>query len=164
MQRANLLAILKELSEGGVQFILVGGLAAVLHGAPVHTFDVDVVYARDDANIERLLRVLNAMSAIFRSQPERRLEPNESHLRAGGHLNLITRYGPLDVLGSIGADLKYEHLLTRATDLDLGEALAIRVLNLEVLIALKEELGGEKDLAALAILKSTLAEIRKRET
>lgn len=164
MQSTKLLQTLRSLHDGGVDFILVGGLAAVLNGAPVHTYDVDILYARDPGNVDRLLRVLDEMDAIFRVQPERRIKPNESHLRAGGYLNLLTRYGPLDVLGSIGTILKYEDLLTRSTELEIGEGIRIRVLNLETLIALKEELGGEKDAAVLPVLRSTLAEIKKRAT
>ncbi|MGA7415462.1 MAG: hypothetical protein WBW33_33635, partial [Bryobacteraceae bacterium] len=71
-------------------------MAAVLQGAPIQTYDVDLVYSLDPANRERLLKVLESLDAIFRMQPERRLRPAESHLAGGGHLNLITRYGPLD--------------------------------------------------------------------
>jgi predicted nucleotidyltransferase len=162
MQSTNLQQMLRSLHDGGVEFILVGGLAAVLNGAPVHTYDVDIVHARDAANIGRLIRVLEAMDAIFRLQPERRLKPNESHLCTGGHLNLLTRYGPLDVLGSIGSNLGYEDLIGSSRELAIGEGIRVRVLNLETLIAIKEELGGEKDQAVLPVLRQTLAEIRKR--
>src|SRR5271165_4536004 len=100
MPKRELIAPLRALHDGGVEFILVGGLAGVLNGAPVDTFDVDVVHSRDAANIARLLLVLDALDAVFRMQPERRLRPNESHLASAGHLNLITRYGPLDLLGT----------------------------------------------------------------
>jgi hypothetical protein len=83
---------LRALHDGGVEFILVGGLAAAVNGAPVNTFDIDVVHSRDPANIARLLPVLEALDAVFRMQPERRLKPNASHLASAGHLNLITRY------------------------------------------------------------------------
>jgi hypothetical protein len=96
-------ATLRTLQEGSVDFILVDGLAAVLNGAPVSTFDIDVLHSRDRANIGRLLQVLDALV-----QPERRLKPNASHLASSGHLNLITCYGPLDLLGTIGRDLGYE--------------------------------------------------------
>jgi predicted nucleotidyltransferase len=161
MQATNLLGILQTLHDGGVEFVLVGGLAAVLKGTPIHTFDVDIVYARDAANIGRLLRVLDIIEATFR-QPERRLKPKESHLWAGWQLNLLTRLGPLDVLGSIGQNLGYEDLVSRSTELEIAEGIRIKVLNLETLIAMKEELGGEKDKAVLPVLRRTLAEIKKR--
>jgi predicted nucleotidyltransferase len=163
MQELRPTATLRALQDAGVGFILVGGLAAVLNGAPVNTFDVDIVHSRDAANVARILPVLEALDAIFRMQPERRLRPNASHLASTGHLNLITRYGPLDLLGIIGSNLAYEDLVPRSVELDIGEGLRIRVLDLETLIAIKEELGGEKDQAVLPILRRTLEEKRKRE-
>lgn len=154
------LVTLRALHDAKVDFIVVGGVAAVLNGAPVYTYDIDVVHSRDAANIARLLPVLEALDAVFRMQPERRLRPNESHLASAGHLNLITRYGPLDLLGTIGRDLGYQELLPHSVDLSIAEGLRIRVLDLETLIALKEELGGEKDRAMLPVLRRTLEEKR----
>jgi predicted nucleotidyltransferase len=161
MQELRPTATLRALHDAGVGFILVGGLAAVLNGAPVNTFDVDVVHSRDAANVARILPVLEALDAIFRMQPERRLRPNASHVASAGHLNLITRYGPLDLLGTIGNNLTYEDLVPRSVELDIAEGLRIRVLDLETLIAIKEQLAGEKDLAVLPTLRRTLEEKRK---
>jgi predicted nucleotidyltransferase len=162
MPERKLIATLRALHDGGVEFILVGGLAAVLNGAPVDTFDIDVVHSREAANVDRILPVLEALDAIFRMQPERRLKPNASHLASPGHLNLMTRYGPLDLLGTIGRNLGYQDLISHSLELAISEGLRIRVLDLETLIALKEELGGEKDRAMLPILRRTLEEKRKR--
>jgi hypothetical protein len=161
MPDPNLIVVLRALHDPGVEFILVGGVSAVLHGAPIYTFDIDVVHSRDPANIARLLPVLEALDAVFRMQPERRLKPNASHLTSAGHLNLITRYGPLDLLGTIGPDLGYRDLVPHSVELDVADGLRIRVLDLETLIAIKEELGGEKDRAVLPILRRTLEEKRK---
>jgi predicted nucleotidyltransferase len=161
MPERKLIATLRSLHDGGVEFISVGGLAAVLQGAPVDTFDIDVVHSREAANVDRLLPVLDALDTIFRIHPERRLKPNASHLASDGHLNLITRYGPLDLLGSIGRDLGYRELLPHSIELAIVEGLRIRVLDLETLIAIKEELGGEKDRAVLPILRRTLEEKKK---
>ena len=161
MPERRLVAPFRILQSNGVEFILVGGLAAVVQGAPVDTFDVDLVHSRDAANIQRLLPVLEELDAIFRMQPERRLRPNASHLASPGHLNLVTIHGPLDLLGTIGQGLSYQDLLPHTTELEIAQGLRIRVLNLEKLIALKEELGGEKDRAVLPILRRTLEEKRK---
>jgi len=160
MPERKLIATLRALHDGGVEFILVGGLAAAVNGAPVDTFDVDVVHSRESANVARLLPVLETLDAVFRIQPERRLKPNASHLTSAGHLNLITRYGPLDLLGTIGRDLGYQDLVPHSLELDVAEGLRIRVLDLETLIAIKEELAGEKDRAVLPILRRTLEEKR----
>lgn len=125
------------------------------------TLDVDVVHSRETANIARLLVVLESLDAIYRIQPSRRLRPTASHLESAGHQNLVTRYGPLDFLGTIGNGLSYADLIPHSAEKDLGEGLRVRVLNLETLIALKEQLGGEKDRAVLPVLRRTLEERRK---
>ena len=162
MLERDFFAILSALRGQDVMFILVGGLAAALDGAPVTTYDTDVVHSRDEANVERLLRVLADLDAIFRIQPERRLKPSASHLAGPGHLNLITRYGPLDLLGTIGHNLGYPELLPHSAEMDIGEGVQIRVLDLETLIAMKEQLAGEKDRAMLPILRHTLEEQRRK--
>ena len=161
MPGRDFFATLRVLDDAGVDFIVVGGLAAVLNGAPVNTFDVDLVYSRDEANIARLIPALETFDAVYRIQPERRLKPTATHLASQGHLNLMTRYGPLDLLGTIGAGLGYGDLLPHSTEMDLGEGVRVRVLDLAMLIALKEELGGEKDRAVLPILRRTLEEKTK---
>src|ERR1035437_404500 len=111
MADSSFLTALRALHEGGVEFVIVGGLAAVLNGAPVNTFDLDIVPARDEANVAKLLSVLDILDGIYRMQPDRRLKPDASHLSSPGHHNLITNCGPLDVLGTIGRGLGYEDLL-----------------------------------------------------
>ena len=71
------------------------------------------------------------------------------------------RHGPLDLLGTIGRDLGYQELLPHSIELGIGDGLRIRVLDLDTLIAVKEQLGGEKDRAVLPILGRTLEEKRK---
>lgn len=156
MPGTDFLAALRALREGGVEFAVVGGLAAVLNGAPVNTFDLDIVPARDEANVAKLLQVLETIDGIYRMQPARRLKPNASHLSSTGHHNLITTCGPLDVLGTIGRGLGYEELLPHTIEMETGGGVRVRVLNLSMIVALKEELGGEKDLAVLPILRRTL--------
>jgi hypothetical protein len=156
MPDSDFLGALRALDEGGVEFAVVGGLAAVLNGAPVNTFDLDIVPARDEENVAKLLRVLGTIDAIYRMQPERRLKPDASHLSSAGHHNLITNCGPLDVLGTIGRGLGYQDLLPHTIEMETGGGVRVRVLNLETIIALKEELAGEKDLAVLPILRRTL--------
>jgi predicted nucleotidyltransferase len=163
MPEGNLLATLRRLDEGKVQFIVVGGVAAVLNGAPIHTFDVDVVYSREPGNIDRILAVLDSLDAVFRIQPERRLRPARSHIAGGGHLNLMTRFGPLDLLGTIGKGAGFAELLPQSDEMDIGQGIRVRVLNLETIISTKEQVASEKDLAVLPILRRTLDEFRQRK-
>src|SRR5579871_3957970 len=124
-------AILRAFADAHVDFILVGGLSAVLRGAPVNTFDVDIVHSRDPRNLERLLPALESIDAIFRIQPERQIRPARSHLAGPGHLNLITVHGPLDLLGTIGDGLGYIELLPYSSAILISDGIAIRVLELE---------------------------------
>jgi hypothetical protein len=162
MRETRLLATLRTLSESKSRFLVVGGLAAVLNGAPIQTYDIDIVYSRSPENIERLLAVLASLDAVFRLQPERHLRPTASHLSGNGHLNLLTNGGPLDLLATIGRNLSYEQLLPHSAEMRIGEGIHVQVLDLETIIGLKEELGGDKDLAVLPILRQTLRESRKK--
>lgn len=133
MPGSDFLAALRALAEGGVKFAVVGGLAAVLNGAPVNTFDLDIVPARDEENVARLLRVLEAIDAD----------------------------SPLDIVGTVGRGLGYEDLLPHTVEMEAGAGVRVWVLDLATIIALKEELGGEKDLAVLPILRRTLEQKRR---
>lgn len=105
------LSILRTLVDHQVEFLIVGGVTAVLQGAPISMLVVEVVHSTDPANISRVLAALEELDAIYRAQPELRLRPNASHLSSAGHQLLITRLGPLDVLGSIGNGRTYPDLL-----------------------------------------------------
>ena len=160
MPATDIVSVLRALHDGGVEFAVVGGVAAVLNGAPVSTFDVDIVPARNEQNIERLVRVLDELRAVYRMHAGRELKPDASNLRSDGHHNLITRFGAVDVLGTIGTGLTYEDLLPHTTAMAIADGLSVRVLNLETLITIKEQLGGEKDLAVLPVLRRTLEQKR----
>ena len=155
-------AILAELCRFQVDFVVVGGVAAALEGVPVNTFDLGVVHSRKSENIDRLLAALDSLEAVYRLQPSLALRPDASHLQSPGHQLLKTRCGPLDVLGEIGRSRGYDELLPHTDDMELGGGLRVRVLNLETLIAVKEEVAGEKDLAVLPVMRRTLQEKRRR--
>jgi predicted nucleotidyltransferase len=154
--------LLGALLDAGVEFVVVGGLSATLNGVPVNTFDVDVVHRRTPENVDRILPVLESLDAVYRIQPERRLRPVRSALLSTGHQNLLTRYGPLDLLGEIGDGLGYEELVPRSTEMLIAEGVRVRILNLETLIEVKEQLNGEKDRAMLPILRGTLEENKRK--
>jgi predicted nucleotidyltransferase len=156
---AELLAVLER---HGVRFIVVGGVAAVLDGAPVTTFDLDILHSRDPDNVSRLRAALTEVRATYRNDP-RGLVPNESHLLGPGHQLLKTTLGDLDVLGTIEKNTTYEQALADSNELEI-DGLHIRVLGLERLIAAKEYANRPKDVAVLPVLRATLEEIRRRGT
>ena len=159
--KPDFLQILRTLTRHSVDFILVGGVAAAVQGAPIMTFDVDVLYSTDTGNLDRLLAAV-AMEGYYRTHPEQRLKPQLSHLVSAGHNLLSTRFGPLDLLGSIGNAHGYRDLLPHANSTDVGDGTTVHVLDLETLIAVKEEVAGEKDRAVLPILRRTLDESRRK--
>lgn len=152
----DFLTILRTLAEHEVDFVVVGGVCAVLHGAPLYTFDLDLVHSRSPENVERLLQALHTLDAYFREHGERRLRPDRSHLISPGHQLLMTRAGPLDLLGTISAARGFEELLPHTLPMNLGDDLQVRLLDLATLIAIKEETGRDKDQAMLAVLRRTL--------
>lgn len=159
--KPDFLAILKVLAAHEVDFIVVGGVSAVLQGAPIATFDLDVVHSREPANIERLIKALQELGAYYRGQGTRRIEPSPSLLASPGHQLLLTIHGPLDLLGTIGKGRGYEALTGLAEDIVVGPV-RVRVLGLPAIIESKEEAGREKDKAVLSILRRTLEERQKK--
>jgi hypothetical protein len=153
--------LLQALSQHRVDYIVIGGVCAVLHGAPVTTLDLDLVHSREPKNLERLLAVLQELDAYYREQPHRRLRPGLSHLASPGHQLLTTQAGLLDLLGTLTAGQGYEDLLPHTVEVRLTEDLIVRVLDLPTLIAVKEAAGRDKDKAVLPILRRTLEEKEK---
>ena len=160
----SFVGILETLRRHRVRFVLVGGVAAVVEGAPVSTFDVDIVPARRADNVERLLTALRELDAYYRTRPELRRRPTPDALSGDGNHLLMTRYGPLDVLGVVGRGRDFDALLNRSTRRKLGNAY-IHVLDIEAQIAVKEEVEHEKDRMVLPVLREALrlqVERRKR--
>lgn len=149
--------ILETLSRHKVEFIVVGGICAVLHGAPVTTFDIDLVHSRKDENLERLLSALKELEAFYREKKELKIRPTTSHIATKGHHLLMTKFGPLDLLGIIGKDHDFEELASHTEKVSI-DGQEISMLDLETLIAVKAETARDKDNYMLAILRQTLKE------
>ena len=146
--------ILQALAQHEVEFIVVGGVGAVLHGAPIDTFDVDVVHRRTATNIERLIHALEELDAVYRMGEERRLRPTPETLAGPAHHLLRTPFGDLDLLGEIDDGLDFDSLSDQCEVKDLGSGLVLRVLNLDALIRSKQRTGRPKDMWAAEILKA----------
>lgn len=156
--RDEQLDILEILRRHDVEFIVVGGVAAVLQGAPVVTFDTDIVHSRAEANVERLLGALAELEAYYREHPDWKPTPEAKWLMGRGHHLLATTLGPLDVLCMLTAERDYEALVQHSEWIEIAEGVEVRALSLEMLIRLKEELHRDKDRAVLPVLRATLRE------
>jgi len=147
--------LLEVLGRHGVDYILVGGLCAVLQGVPLSTLDMDIVHLRTAENLDRLLGALQELQAVYRHHAEQRLAPDRSHLASAGHQLLQTAAGPLDVLGTIGNARGYAELIDQTQEIEI-EGCRLRLLTLEELIRTKEEAGRDKDQASLPLLRQAL--------
>ena len=150
--------ILELLNKHEVEFIVVGGVAAVIQGAPVTTFDLDTVVQIGEDNAHRLSLALDELDARYREH-QSAIRPTKEDILAGGHLLLLTRAGPLDVLGFIGDKNRYEDLVQHSTEVSMTIG-TFRVLDLDELIRQKKISDRPKDRAMLELLEEAL---RRRE-
>jgi hypothetical protein len=148
---ADLDGLIEALRAGGVEFVVVGGVAAVLHGAPVTTQDLDIVPRVSEENIAKLVAVLTSLDAVVRDPAGRRLVPTSSLFAAKGQALLSTKLGPLDVLGALHDGRGYEELEASAIVFDAGER-SFRVMDLDTLIDVKRTAGRAKDRLMLPLL------------
>lgn len=151
----KLLDILKVLVRYRVDFIVVGGVAAILEGAPVSTLDLDIMVYPSPEDRDRLLSALRELNARYLDPAGRLIFPDRTKLETLRLQRLVTDMGPIDVLETIGEGLTFSDLVEETHVYEVGDV-SVRVLKLEAVIRSKEQAGREKDLAALPILRRTL--------
>ena len=138
--------------------MIVGGLAATIHGSARLTQDVDFVYARTPANIDRLVDALRPHAPYPRGAPPGLpFDWSRATIEHGLNFTLTTAIGDIDLLGEIAGGGDYETLLPRSTQVEMFGC-RCRCLNLPELIRVKRAAGRPKDLDALAELEALLEE------
>jgi hypothetical protein len=158
----DLEALIRALVDGGVELIIVGGAAAVIHGAPVTTQDLDIVPRLDPEHEAKLLDVLASLDARFRPvRFDRDIAPEAKHLAARGQLQLITKYGPLDVLCKLHDARGYEELWPHSREIADGD-LRVRVIDLDTLIEIKRSTGRSRDALIVPVLEALRDRSRNR--
>ena len=151
-------AVIREFSEGGVDCVIVGGLAATIHGSARLTQDVDFVYSRTGENIDRLVAALRPHSPYLRGAPPGLpFAWNEATIERGLNFTLTTAIGDIDLLGEIIGGGDYEALVPHTLVVEIFGC-RCRCLDLPGLIRAKRAAGRPKDLDALAELESLLEE------
>ena len=156
-------SVLRVLVEGGVEFIVVGGLAGIMHGSARLTFDVDVVYCRSPENIRRLALALMPYHPYLRGAPRGLpLRWDAATIERGLNFTLTSDIGDLDVLGEIVGGGSYEELLPHSVTRQIY-GIDCRFLGLEALIQTKRAAGRPKDFEAIAELEALLEERRGRD-
>ena len=138
--------ILHTLLEHRVDFVLIGGLAGIIHGSSYPSYDVDVAYARDDDNLERLAAALRELRATLRGAPKDvPFQLDAKTLKNGAHFTFETEFGSLDILSDPDGAPPYIRLREDAGEPVEFEGEWIRVATLDHLIAMKEASGRNKD-------------------
>lgn len=153
--KPRFLELLEVLRNSGTEFVIVGGVAAIIEGAPVTTLDLDIVYRADTANIERLATALERLGAKYRDPAGRVIAPTVERLRQNRVNLLETSAGLLDALQEIGDKWGYEEIVDRSSERPVGD-LKVRVLDLAAIIETKEASARPKDEATLPVLRETL--------
>jgi predicted nucleotidyltransferase len=155
--------LIRLLTRHNVEFVIVGGLAATIHGAATVTYDLDICYRRSNENIERLCRALFSIRPRLRGAPEGlpfTLDPPT--VMAGFNFTLSTDLGPLDLLAEITPIGQYDRVVENAQTVHLFGC-EVRVLSLRALIAAKRSTGRNKD--AIAVLElEQLLKAQERES
>ncbi len=150
-KQADLESLLTALKGADIEFIVVGGAAAVLHGAPVTTLDIDIVHRTDPENVEKLMATLAQLDARVRDLAGRDIEPDPSVLRGTGQVKLMTSQGPLDLLCRLHDGRDYGALLPHTIEVSDG-SLRLRILDLATLIEIKSGTGRVRDQLVLPLL------------
>ena len=159
---------LSLLGRFDVECIIVGGIAATLHGSEIPTSDLDVCYARNPPNLERLASALQSVHAHLRNAPVNLpFILDAETLRRGLNFTFTTDIGSLDLLGELRGLGFYEDVLPGSLIFDLF-GYPFTVIAIGKLIIAKRAAGRAKDLVALpeleAIQERQLAEGSKEGT
>src|SRR4051794_23586507 len=115
------LDLLRLLRDGGVEFIVIGGVAALAHGGCVPTEDLDLCAPLTHENCIRIIRALEDLHPRWRTRPDLPvIVPDHPFLKGLKNMYLRTDAGPLDVLGEVPEVCSYEELAGRAIEMDVA--------------------------------------------
>jgi len=152
--------IIRHFCSEGVEFVIIGGLAATLHGSAYITTDVDFCYNRSLQNLDRLARALTAIHATLRgAPPDLPFRPDASTLKAGLNFTFVTDMGDIDIFGEVSGLGPFSEVVKEAEEVSLF-GFPVRILTLDGLIRAKRAAGRRKDLTIVPELEA-LRELRE---
>jgi hypothetical protein len=158
-------ALIGSLVQAGVDFVVIGGVAVVIQASPRFTRDLDITYATDTENLERLGTLLVSLGARLRGvEDEVPFTPDARTLRRTEMLTLTTREGDLDLLAHPAGSRGYPSLRRHADVVELDGS-SVRIASLEDLIQMKRAAArpqDEIDIEALEIARSRIRGIRQK--
>ena len=157
----NLRKLFTALHDRQVDFVLIGGVAARAHGSARVTQDVDICYARNTGNLERLVLALKPLKPYLRGAPPGLpFEWSVATLRAGLNFTLTTTVGDIDLLGEVTGGGTFEDLESHTIRARIYDRETL-VLDLPWLIRTKRAAGRPRDLEAVAELMAIMEEKEK---
>lgn len=149
-----LLEILRRCTDAGVEYVLIGGMAAVAHGSPMMTRDADVCAPLTHENVLKIIRALSDLTPRWRMRPDLPPISVDSPMLDGlKNLYLRTDIGAVDVLGELPGVGTFEQIVDRTVPMDVG-GFVCRVLDLDTLIAAKTAAGRDKDVIGVRHLEA----------
>lgn len=157
--------VLQTLAAHGVRYVVIGNLGGALHGSPLATRDVDLCPSRDADNQIALAAALREMDARIRTADAPRgilFACDAAFFEQMTMVNLITRFGDVDISFEPSGTGGYDDLVTRAVRIELRNGLTTNIAALEDIIRSKEAANREKDRLALPTLRLLLQTIRQR--
>jgi hypothetical protein len=153
--------LLELLTKHAVDFIVVGGIAGIVHGSAHPTFDFDVVYARDEQNLERMSAALTELGVTLRGAPaDLPFQIDPRTLAAGCNFTFLSRYGSFDILGEADGMRSYEAMSADSIWETLW-GVPVRVASIDDLIRMKRAAGRPKD-KSMAEELIAIAEAQRR--
>jgi hypothetical protein len=153
--------LVTALRSNDVEFVIVGGVAATLHGSARVTYDLDIAYERSAENLSRIVKALGPFQPYLRGAPPGLpFRFDVETLERGLNFTLTTTEGPIDLLGELAGIGSYSMVRENAIEAELFGS-AIHFLNIDALVVSKKAAGRPKDLEAIAELDA-IREERKR--
>lgn len=158
----RLRVLLRRLSEGGVDFVVIGGVAVILQASPRFTKDLDICYASGQENLDRLGAVLIRLGAKLRAADEDLpFVPDGRTLRQTQILTLVTADGGIDLLVDPDGSPGYAALRRKASEVDV-DGIVVRVASIEDLIAMKRAAGRPQDVVDIESLEIARRRLRRK--
>lgn len=160
--RFDPIALLRVLDAHGVRSVIVGGFAGNLLGSPLLTRDLDVCYARDRDNLERVVHALRELHAYLRGAPEGLpWQLDVAMLTNSVNITVTTDFGPFDLLGEPAGVGGYDELAMNAERAEI-DGIDVLVCAIEDLIRMKRAAARRKDLEAIPTLEALRERIEER--
>jgi predicted nucleotidyltransferase len=137
--------LLEPLVRHGVDFVLIGGMAGIARGSNYPSFDLDVAYSRDKANVRRLVSALEEIGVRLRGAPaDLPFELDARVIENGANFTFVTPFGDFDILADVAGIRTYSELLAKSEERGFF-GLVVRVASLDHLIAMKRAANRPKD-------------------